>query len=99
MSKKIKIGIKKSSNKFKLIGFEEDIPDSLIGSMPVIVLTGNTKCTLEGNCSIIEYEEGMVKISFKNGFLTFLGENFNISVFDNNRIAFDGKILSIEFSC
>ncbi len=99
MSKKIKTGIKKNTEKFRLINFQEDIPDSFLGALPQITLIGNMKCTLEGNCSIIEYDDAVIKIGFKNGFITFMGENFNITVFSDNRMAFEGKIISAEFSC
>ena len=96
MSKKIRTGVKKNTDKFKIINFEEDL---ILGSMPQIAFIGNTKCTLEGKCSIVEYEDGILKISFKSGFITFLGERFNILVFSDNRIVFDGKIFSVELSC
>ncbi len=99
MHKKIKTGIKKKGERFRLINYKEEIPNSLLSAMPIITLNGNAECTIEGNCSIVEYEEGIIKISFKNGFLTFLGERFNISVFSDNRIIFEGKIISVEFSC
>lgn len=98
MSKKIKTGIKNNGEKFKIINFKEDVPYSLLRGVPVISLNGNTKCVIEGDCSIVEYEEDVVKISYKKGFLTFVGEKFNILVFSDNRIIFEGKIVSVEFS-
>ena len=43
-------------------------------------------------------EENIIKISVKNGFITFLGNEFKISTFSDEQLSFSGFITSVEFS-
>lgn len=99
MSKKIKIGLKKkSSQKMNILNFSDEITATINNKLPLITLFGNTQTVIEGCFSIIEYEDNIIKISVKNGFITFLGNEFKISTFSDDQFSFSGNITSVEFS-
>ncbi len=99
MSKKIKIGLnKKNSQKMKMLNYSDDISATITNRLPLITLFGNTQTVIDGCFSIIEYEENIIKISVKNGFITFLGNEFKISTFSDEQLSFSGVITSVEFS-
>ena len=98
MSKKIKTGITKNKVKFNLLRNGEELPQEILSGAPQIILTSDKNALIEGKASIIEYDNSVIKIAFKCGFITFFGDGFAIKTFCENRISFSGKINSIEFS-
>lgn len=99
MAKKIKIGLKKinKQDKFRLIDFEEMLPDITKTNMPMLNFLGNAQVQIEGCSGIIEYDNSIVKISVKSGFITFIGSEFRITSFTNGQIIVYGEISSVEF--
>lgn len=98
MAKKIKTGLIKKKNRFNILKTDEEFSKSILLNVPQIILTGDKGVLIEGNMSIVEYNESLVKIMFKNGCITFLGEEIIINTFLDSKISFTGKISSIEFS-
>jgi sporulation protein YqfC len=99
MAKKINLGIKNiKSSKIKFLDFTDDIADSLGSKLPLITLFGNTRTIIDGCFGIIEYEDNIIKISVKNGFISFLGKDLKISNFSDALLSFEGSINSVEFS-
>ncbi len=99
MVKKIKTGINKGkTKKIQLLKFTDEVPVVIGKNLPLITLFGNSQVQIDGCFGIIEYEESIVKISVKNGFITFMGKDFKITSFADYQIVFSGFVFSVEFS-
>lgn len=98
MGKKIRTNTAKKKAKFNLLKTDDDLPKEILSNSPQIVLIGEKSALIEGNVSIVEYDDSVVKIAYKSGYTTFFGEELSINAFSENKISFVGKISSIEFS-
>ncbi|BED93015.1 MAG: YabP/YqfC family sporulation protein [Candidatus Paraimprobicoccus trichonymphae] len=60
-------------------------------------MNGNREVIVEGCRNILEYDDHMIKISFKNMSAMFLGRNLSIKCLDTNSLVINGFIISVEF--
>ena len=87
----------KKKNKINLIKDSNEIlsSDLLTGSHTEIY--SNKKVIIEGCIGIIEYQNKLIKLKLKKGFLTLGGSDFLVLSFDNSKIDIKGNIQSLEF--
>ena len=87
----------KKKNKINLIKDSNEIlsSDLLTGSHTEIY--SNKKVIIEGCIGIIEYQNELIKLKLKKGFLTLGGSDFLVLSFDNAKIDIKGNIQSLEF--
>lgn len=69
--------------------------DLLLGSHTEIF--SNKKVIIDGCLGIIEYQNNLIKLKLKKGFLTLNGTDFLVLSFDKVKIDIKGNIQSLEF--
>ena len=64
---------------------------------PIIELTGNTFCSVEGIKSINEYSDGKIKLDLGKISVLIFGDGLCISSFSPEGAQIDGTVISMEF--
>ena len=84
-------------NKFNFIKDRNEILDSQLLAGIHTEIFSNKKIIIEGCQSIVDYQNNYLKLKIKKGFFNFLGNEFLITSFEEEKIVIKGNILSIEF--
>lgn len=99
MAKKIRLGLnKRKTDKINLLKFSDEVPAVISKNLPLITLFGDSQVQIDGCFGIIEYEDCIIKLSVKKGFITFMGKDLKITSFTDYQIVFTGTVTALEFS-
>ncbi len=94
MPKKYKIEKSRKKQNFEIFALKDlglDLNDSRIE------LIFNKEITIEGCKKVVEYEKNHIKLRLNKGFLTLVGSDFDIKVYENDLIRIKGKISTLDF--
>lgn len=75
-----------------------DIPFSAMGNNLHVEMFGNKRISLDGNFTIVEYTEEIIKLKFKKCFLEIFGANLIINNVSDENLLITGKIVTLEFT-
>jgi sporulation protein YqfC len=64
----------------------------------IITIVGNSMTCIENFKSIVCYDNDVLKIKTKKGFVDIKGKNLDITYYDDEEILIKGCITSIEFA-
>ncbi len=87
----------KRRNKFNFFKNEEELTNYEMISESHTEFFSNKKCVVEGCRKILDYQENYIKLKLKKGFIVFMGNNFIITDFEQEKIIINGFISSAEF--
>ena len=79
------------------IGRALDIPVNLIRGLPQLHVTGNREIFMEGQKSILQYDEDIIKVSAKGMEVSFLGKDLSLRSLNSENIVIEGQIQEIQF--
>ena len=79
-------------------GTSSDIPFSAMGNNLHIEMFGNTRLSIDGGFTILEYTEENIKLKFKKRLLEIFGSNLIINNVSDENLLITGKIVSLEFA-
>ena len=96
MAKKIKVGLKKQTEKIILFRSGNDMAINEIGNSH-ISFTDNKKVQIEGCKSVIDYSENFITLNIGKKTLLLFGSDLEILDFTDNNIIITGIISSLEF--
>lgn len=74
-----------------------ELPRDILMDLPRIVVTGNTEISIENHRGIVAFEENMVKINSRVGFIIIYGKNFEILFLGGKTITLRGVFKSILY--
>lgn len=74
-----------------------DIPKEFLAGTPLIKIVGDGEFTLEGELSVIEYTEEILRINTRNFILTLTGKNFEVTEMLSDYIKCTGEIDSLSY--
>ncbi|MDO4608384.1 MAG: YabP/YqfC family sporulation protein [Clostridia bacterium] len=84
-------------HRFNFIKNDNDITNYELINQLHCELFFNKKAIIEGCKKILDYQENYVKIGLKKGNIGFIGKDFIITDFEDEKITICGNIDSIEF--
>ena len=84
----------KLRNKLSLKGAMEDF----FSEKPNIEITDNTLAIIEGCKGVLEYSDSVIRISFGNYTVAFVGRGMKLKCISPTSLEVEGFILNIEFS-
>lgn len=87
----------KKRKRFNFINGEEDFSNYDLIKESHIELFSNKKAVIESCQKILDYQENYIKLKLKKGFVVFMGNDFVITDFENEKIIICGSVYSIEF--
>jgi sporulation protein YqfC len=64
----------------------------------IITIVGNSMTCIENFKSIVCYDNDVLKIKTKKGFVDIKGRNLDITYYDDEEILIKGCIISIDFA-
>lgn len=96
MAKKIKVGLKKQTEKMILFKSGTDSAINELGNSH-ISFTDNKKVQIEGCNSVIDYNENFITLNIGKRTLLLFGSGFEILDFTDNNITIIGVISRLEF--
>ncbi len=99
MIKKIKIGLKRKTDKIKFFtdSFDKNNISSNDINLSQLHFNGNKSVLIDGYKSVIEYTDSIIKINLGKAQITFSGSNLQIISMQDNEITISGKIGGVEF--
>ena len=74
-----------------------ELPEEVILDFPLIMMVGPKKLFLENHKGITLYQQDMIKIKLKSGFLQIMGNNLVINEIESNKIFISGQISGLEY--
>lgn len=74
-----------------------ELPVGSLSGAARIELTGNRRAVIDGCHGIVEYNDGLIRLSTSSGILRFTGRNLSISCLTEENAVVEGVILSVEF--
>lgn len=81
----------------EIIAREMDLPTAVFSGMAHIELEGNKEAVVEGCKSVLEYEEGIIRLDLGKNSIRFMGHGLVIRTLSTDKAVIRGTILSIEF--
>lgn len=76
-----------------------DTPLNLLNSTCQIELNANNEAIIEGCTGILQYDEGIIRLSTSKFILKFTGRNLKIQCMTATSAIVEGFITAIEFVC
>ncbi|HAU86265.1 MAG TPA: sporulation protein [Lachnospiraceae bacterium] len=73
------------------------LPPDILGSVPILTVTGSNQLCLENYKGIIEYTGEIIRIQTKNCRIHIEGKKLNIDYFTDDEMRISGKINRIEY--
>ncbi len=74
-----------------------DIPSVAFANQAHIELEGNREAVIEGCKSVLEYDDGLIRLDLGKNSIRFMGNDLVIRSLSVDRAVITGYILSIEF--
>ena len=74
-----------------------ELPEGILTSEVRMEVYGNRRVTVEGACSIVEYETDIIRLNTGSGIVRFMGRDLCLSCLTKTGAVVVGQILSIGF--
>lgn len=74
-----------------------ELPEELIGGVPVIRIIGDVKCIVENHKGIIKCDQTQVCFKTEVGSLRINGKNMTVNEFTKDDAVITGTIISAEY--
>ena len=74
------------------------LPKSALNGYALIELIGNEEAMIDGCKGIIEYNEDKISLNLGNVCAAFVGDELEMSSFEDEQATVKGKFLRIEFN-
>jgi sporulation protein YqfC len=73
------------------------VPKAAVSSVSQIELIDNTEAVIDGAQGVLEYGDGIVRVSLGKKIVKFTGRSLNLKSMDSNSLIIEGYITSVEF--
>ncbi|MEW8956086.1 sporulation protein YqfC [Clostridium sp.] len=74
-----------------------EIPSDVILDLPRIIITSNKEITIENHKGIIKFEDRIIKLNSKIGFIVIEGRDFEIVFMGGNTLILKGTFKSVVY--
>ncbi len=74
-----------------------DLPGGMLGRFANIELHGNKEAIIDGNCTILEYSDTVIRVSSGANLVRFCGRDLNLSALSCNGAVISGVICTVDF--
>ena len=79
------------------IAHDLQLPVGLVDGPARFEMSGNREVSIDGCCSILEYDENVIRLNTGKMVTCFFGRNLNIRCMTPDSMVVEGFITSIEF--
>lgn len=87
----------KKKSKINLIKDPNEILNTELLNCAHTEIYSNKKIIIEGCYGIVDYQNDLIKLKLKKGFITLNGSELLVISFENEKIDIKGNFISIEF--
>lgn len=74
-----------------------DIPREIIKNSYKIILDGNEFLTVENHRGIVKFDKDEIVLKVDDGFISILGNNFNIVYISGNTLKVNGFFMGVKY--
>ncbi|MFT8362092.1 MAG: sporulation protein YqfC [Sporolactobacillus sp.] len=74
-----------------------DIPEDIVLDVPKLILTGQTRLSIENYRSVLNFSDNQLILALEKGELHIQGEQFTLEVILQKEIILNGLVKSVQF--
>jgi len=88
----------KKQGKIRKIGDALELPGGLLEGGPHIEMRSNREAVIDGRCTVLEYEDCLIRINTGKGIIRFCGRGLQIKNLSSDGMIIEGFICSLDFT-